>query len=160
MMNGKYLKWTAKPLNSCGWKPGKIWFYNDLNGVDAINKLTARETGLTANAAVGRSNSESLICQEMQWDLGKSFDTLAMAAVTKNKTFDSLTKSISDLTDAKAKLTRSNDELSAAVKKLTNQLEAALKGNDSSNTRTTNTRSNGGNWPNWCNPGAYYHTCG
>ena len=128
--------------------------------MNAINKLTAGEAGLTANSAVGRSNYESLICQEMQRDLGESFNTLAMASVAKNKTFDSLTKSISNLTTANANLTGSNAELSATVKKLTNQLDAALKGRDSINTRTTNTSSNGSNWPNWCNPGAYCHTCG
>ena len=92
----------------------------------AINKLTAGKAGLTANAAIGRSNSESLIRQEMQRDLGESFDTLAMTAVAKNETFDSLTRAISDLTATNAKLTGSNTELSAAVKKLTNQLETAL----------------------------------
>ena len=56
----------------------------------------------------------------MQRDLGESFDTLAMAAVAKNEKFDSLTRSISDLTAANAKLTGSNAELSAAVKKLIN----------------------------------------
>ena len=128
--------------------------------MNAINKLTAGEAGLTANSAVGRSNYESLICQEMQRDLGESFNTLAMAAVAKNETFDLLTKSISDLTAANANLTSSNAELSTAVKKLKNQLEAALKGRDSSNTRTPNTSRNGINWPNWCDPGAYCHTCG
>ena len=128
--------------------------------MDAINKPTAGEASLTANAAVGRSNAESLIFQEMQRDIGESFGTLAMAAVAKNETFYSLTKSISDLTAANVKLTSSNAELSVAVKKLTNQLEAALKGRNSSNTRTTDTSSNGGNWPNWCDPGVYCHTCG
>ena len=71
-----------------------------------------------------------------------------------------LTKSISELTAANTKLTSSNSKLSAAVKKLTTELEAALKGRDISNTLTTDTSINGGNWPNWCNPGAYYHTCG
>ena len=160
MMNGKYLKWKMKPINSRGWKPGKIWFRDALNDVDAINKLTAGEAGLTSNSAVGRSNSESLIRQEIKRDLGDSFDTLAMAEVAKNETFDSLTKSISELTASNTKLTSSNAELSAAFKKLTNQLETALKGRDSRNTRTTDTRSNGGNWPNWCDPGAYCHTCG
>ena len=94
----------------------------------------------------------------MQRDLGESFDTLAMTAVAKNKTFDSLTRAILDLTATNAKLTGSNAEISAAVKKLTNQLEAALKGRDSSNTRTTDTGSNGSNWTNWCDPGAYCHT--
>ena len=84
VMNGKYLKWKAKPLNSRGWKPAKIWFHDALNDVDAIKKPTASKAGLNANAAVGRSNSDSLIRQEMQRDLGKSFDTLAMAAVAKN----------------------------------------------------------------------------
>ena len=84
----------------------------------------------------------------MQQDLGESFDILAMAAVAKNEMFDSLTKSISDLTAANAKLTSSNAKLSAAVKELTNQLEAALKGRDSSNTCTTDISSNDGNWPN------------
>ena len=160
MMNGKYLKWKAKPLNNCGWKPAKIWFCDALNDVDAINKLTAGEAGFTANATVGCSNSESLIRQEMQQDLGESFDTLAMAAVVKNETFDSLTKSIFDLTAANAKIKGSNTELSAAVKKLTNQLEAELKGRDRSNTGTTDTSSNSNNWPNSCDPGAYFHTCG
>ena len=57
MINGKYLKWKVKPLNSRGWKTAKIWFRNALNDVDAINKLT------TANAAIRRSNPESLIRQ-------------------------------------------------------------------------------------------------
>ena len=52
MMNGKYLKWKSKPLHNRGWKPAKIWFRNALNDVDAINKLTAGEAGLTANAAI------------------------------------------------------------------------------------------------------------
>ena len=160
MMKGKYLKWKAKPLNNRGWEPAKIWFRDALNDVDVINKQTVGEAGLTANAAVGCSNSESLIRQEMQRDLGESFDTLAMAAVAKNETFDSLIKSISDLTAANAKLTGSNTELSAAVKRLTNQLEVALKGRNSNNTRTTDTSSNGRNWNNWCDPGAYCHTCG
>ena len=160
IMNGKYLKWKAKPLNNRGCNPARVWFRNALNDVDIINKLTAGEAGLTANAAVGRSNSESLIRQEMQQDLGYSFDTLAMAAMAKNKTFDLLTRSISYLTAANTKITGSNAELSAAIKKLTNQLEAALKGRDISNTRTTDTSSNGSNWPNWCDPGAYCHTCG
>ena len=160
MMNGKYLKWKAKPLNNRGWKPANIWFRNALNGVDATNKLTSGKAGLTANAAIGRSNSGSLIRQEMQRDIGESFDTLAMAAVAKNKTFDSLTRAISDLTATNAKLTGSNAELSAAVKKLTNQLEAALKGRDGSNTRTTKTGSNSSNWPNWCDLGSYCNTCG
>ena len=120
MINGKYLKWKANPLNSRGWNPANIWFCDALNNVDSINKLNAGKAGLTANAVVGRSNSESLIRQEMQPDLGESFDTLAMAAVAKNETFDSLTRSISDLTAANAKLTGSNAELSAAVKKLIN----------------------------------------
>ena len=160
MMNGRYLKWKAKPLNNRRWKPAKIWLHNALNDVDAINKLTAGKYSLTANSAVGRSNSESLIRQEMHRDLGESFDTLAMAAVAKNETLDLLTRSILDLTATNANLTGSNAELSAAVKKLTIQLETALKGRDSSNTRTTDTGSNGSNWPNWCNPGAYCHTCG
>ena len=70
-----------------------------------------------------------------------------MAAVAKNETFDSLTRAILDLTATNAKITGSNVELSAAVKKLTNQLEAALKGRNISNTRTTG--SNGSNWLNW-----------
>ena len=82
-----------------------------------------------------------------------------MAELAKNKTFESITRSISDLTATNAKLTGSNAEISAAVKKLTNQLEAAPKGRDSSNTRTTDTSRNGSNWPNWCDPGAYCHTC-
>ena len=57
MMNGKYLKWKLKPLRNRGWKTAKIWFRDALNDVDAINKLT------TANAAIGRSNPESLIRQ-------------------------------------------------------------------------------------------------
>ena len=88
MINGKYLKWKAKPLNNRGWKPTNIWFRDALNNVDTINKLTAGKTGFTKNAAVGRSNAEILIRQEMQRDLGNSFDTLAMAAVAKNKTFN------------------------------------------------------------------------
>ena len=160
MMNGKYLKWKSKPLHSCGWKPAKIWFHNALNDVDAINKLTAGEAGLTANAAIRRSNSEILIRQDMQRDLGESFDTLAMAVVAKNETFDSLTRSISDLTATNSKLTGYNAELSSAVKKLTNQLEAALKGRNGGNTRTNGTRNNSSTWYNWCDPGAYCHTCG
>ena len=97
MVNIKYIKWKAKPINSRGWKPAKIWLRHTLNGVDEINKLTAGEAGLTANAAVRRSNAESLISQEMQRDLGESFNILAMAAVAKNETFDLLTKSISDI---------------------------------------------------------------
>ena len=159
-MNGKYLKWKAKPLNNRGWKPANIWFLDTLNDVDAINKLTYVEASLTANAAVKRSNSESLMRKEMQRDLGESFDTLAMEAVTKNETFSSLTRAISDLTATNAKLTGSNAEISAAVKKLTNQLEAALKGRDGSNTRTTKTGSNSSNWPNWCDLGSYCNTCG
>ena len=96
----------------------------------------------------------------MQQDLGESFDTLAMAAVAKNETFDSLTRAISDLTATNAKLTGANAELSAAVKKLTKQLEAALKGSNGGNTRTTATTSNSSTWPNWCDPGVYCHTCG
>ena len=160
MINGKYLKWKAKPLNSRRCKPATIWFRDDLNDVDAINNLTAGEAGLTANAAVGRSNAESFIRQEMQRDLGDPFNTLAMAVVAKNETFDFLTKSISDFTAANTNLTSSNAEISAAVKKLTNHLEAELKGRDSSNNHTTDTISNSGNWPNWCDLGAYYHTCG
>ena len=95
----------------------------------------------------------------MQRDLGKYFDTLAMAAVTKNETFNSLTRFISDLTATNATLTGSNAELSTAFKKLTNQLEAALKGRNISNTRTIDTSRNGSNCPNWCDPGAYCHTC-
>ena len=83
-----------------------------------------------------------------------------MAAVAKNETFDSLTRSIYDLTANNAKLTGSNAELSAAVKKMTNQQEAALKGRNGSNTRTTETGSNSITWPNWCDPGAYCNTCG
>ena len=45
-----------------------------------------------------------------------------MAAVAKNKTFDSITRSISDLTATNAKITGSNAELSTAVNKLMNQL--------------------------------------
>ena len=63
MMNGKYLKWKSKPLHNRGWKPAKIWFRDTLNDIDAINKLTVGEAGLTANAAIRRSNSESLICE-------------------------------------------------------------------------------------------------
>ena len=137
-----------------------IWFRNALNDVDTVNKLTAGKAGLTANAVVGRSNSESLIRHEMQRYLGESFNTLAMAAVVKNETFDSLKRSISDLTATNSKLTGSNAELSSAVKKLTNKLESALKGRDSSNTRTTDISSNGSNCPNWCNTGAYCHKCG
>ena len=62
-VNGKYLKWKAKPLNNRGWKLAKIWFRDALNYVDDINKLTAGEAGLTANSAVGRFNSESIIRQ-------------------------------------------------------------------------------------------------
>ena len=155
MINGKYLKWKANPLNSRGWKPANIWFLDTLNDVDAINKLTYVEASLTANAAVKRYNSESHIHQEMQRGIGESFDTSAMAAVAKNKTFDSLTRAISDLTATNAKLTGSNAELSAAVKKMTNQLEAALKGRNGGNTRATDTSSNSRTWPNWCDPGAY-----
>ena len=147
MMNSKHLKLKAKPLKNRGWKPAKIWFRDALNNVEAIYKLTAVEAGLTANAAVGRSNSESLIRQEIQQDFGESFETLPMAVMAKNETLDSLTRSISDLTATKAKLTGSNTELSVAVKKLTNQLEAALKGSNSSNTRATDTGNNGSNWP-------------
>ena len=154
IMNGKYLKWKAKPLNNRGCNPARVWFRNALNDVDIINKMTAGEAGLTANTVVGRSNYESLFRQEMQRDLGESFDTSAMAAVAKNETFDSLTGAISELTATNAKLTGSNAELSATIKKLTNQLEAALKGRDGSNTRTTDTGSNSSNWPNWCDPGA------
>ena len=83
-----------------------------------------------------------------------------MATVAKNETFDYLTRAISDLTSTNAKLTGSNSEFSAAVKKLTNQLEAALKGRNIGNTRTTATNRNSSTWPNWCDPGAYCHTCG
>ena len=83
-----------------------------------------------------------------------------MAAVAKNENFDSLTRSISDLTATNAKLTGSNAELSAAIKKLTNQLEAALKGRNSGNTRANATNRNSSTWPNWCDPGAYCHSCG
>ena len=96
----------------------------------------------------------------MQQDLGESFDTLAMAAVAKNETLDLLTRSILDLTATNANLTGSNADLSAAVKKMTNQLEAALKGCDGGNARNTDTGSNSSTWPNWCDPGAYCHTCG
>ena len=88
------------------------------------------------------------------------FDTLAMAAVAKNETFDSLTRAITNLTVTNAKLTGSNAEISAAVKKMTNQLEAALKVRNSGSTRTTATNSNNSTWPNWCDPGVYCHTCG
>ena len=147
MTNRKYLKWKAKPLNNHWWKPAKIWFRDALNNVDTINKLTAGKAGLTPNTAVRSSNSESLIRQEIQQDFGESFETLPMAVMAKNETLDSLTRSISDLTSTKAKLTGSNTEISVAVKKLTNQLEAALKGSNSSNTRATDTGNNGSNWP-------------
>ena len=93
----------------------------------------------------------------MQRDIGKTFDTLAMAAVAKNETFDSLIRAISDLTSTNAKLKGSNAEFFTAIKKLTNQLEAALKGRNGGNNRTIDTISNSSTWPNWCNPGAYCH---
>ena len=91
----------------------------------------------------------------MQRDIGKTFDTLAMAAVAKNETFDSIIRAISDLTSTNAKLKGSNSEFFAAIKKLTNQLEAALKGRNGGNNRTIDTISNSSTWPNWCDPGAY-----
>ena len=72
--------------------------------------------------------------EEIAEKLGESFDTLAMAAMAKNDTIESLIKTISDLTS-------NNSELTATIKKLTNQLERDL----SKNGRSDNTNaSNGG----------------
>ena len=65
MMNSKYLKRKSKPLNNRGRNPTKRGLRDALTDVDANNKLTAGEAGLTANAAIGRSNSENLVRQEM-----------------------------------------------------------------------------------------------
>ena len=64
--------------------------------------------------------------------MGKSFDTLAMAATAKNDTTDSLIKIIS-------KLTNTISALTATIKKLANQLERAQSKNGwSEDTNTSN----------------------
>ena len=52
-----------------------------------------------------------------------------------------------------------NSELITTIKIITNELERALRKNrQSDNTVTSNI--NGGKWPSWCAPDAYYYTCG
>jgi hypothetical protein len=184
LVNSRYLKWKKKPLASRTWPLAKTEFRDALSDVGVINKLTTAEAGLTANSAVNRrKTTEASVRAEMQRDLGESFDTLACAATIKSDTMDALSKSLSEVTAANGKLASANADLTATIVRLTNQLSSALgrsnsnnnnnTNNNSSNSNTTRNRSrtrnnnnnnnNSGNsdeWPAWCDPDAYCHTCG
>ena len=72
-----------------------------------------------------------------------------MSATAKNDAIESLIKKFSELTS-------NNSELTATIQKLANQLDRAL----SKNGRSDNTNaSNGGKWPSWCAPDAYFFNC-
>ena len=75
-----------------------------------------------------------------------------MVTTAKNDTIKSLIKTISELT-------RNNSDLTATIKKLTNQLERSL-GKNRRNNNTDDSNINGGKWPSWCAPDAYFFTCG
>ena len=64
-------------------KIANIWFQKALEDVEAINKLTTREAGLTANAVIKNQHIEDKVRDEIQDKLGDAFDNIAMAATAK-----------------------------------------------------------------------------
>ena len=74
------------------------YFRAALSDAEELSKLTTGKTGLTANAAVANKSTEQQVCEDISEKLGESFDTLAMAAMSKNDTIESLVKTISELT--------------------------------------------------------------
>ena len=177
MVNSAYTKWRTKPTADRTWKNAKVHFRKALKDLSAINKITAGEAGLTANATTQQATDDK-VREEIVEQLGDAFDNLAMAAVAKNETMEQMVKAIADLT-------ASNTTLVAANKKLTDHLATTLSklsitGNSSRGGGGTSSRGSGGGtgrakparvqtieaaddgktWPAWTDPDAYCHTCG
>ena len=87
--------------------------------VEDINKLTAGESGLTANNVINKQSTEKKVQNEIAKKLGESFDNITMAVTAKSKTLNLMAQSIS-------KKRSSNYKLTATIKKMTSQLEMAL----------------------------------
>ena len=122
LVNKKYLAWKKKSAAERKWAPVKKYFRAALSNVEELSKLTTGKAGLTANAAVSNKSTKQQVCEEIAEKLGESFDTLSMAAATKNYTIESLVKTISELTNT-------NLALTTTIKKLANQLERAQSKN-------------------------------
>ena len=116
LVNTKYLAWKKKAAADRKWDSAKKYFRAALSDVEELSNLTTGEAGLTANAAVAIKSTEQQVRKDIAEQLRESFDTLAMAAIAKNDTIESLVKTISELTSA-------NSSLTATIKKLTSQLE-------------------------------------
>ena len=112
------------------WTEAKRFVRKALGDAEEINKLTTGEAGLTANSSVTKKREETKekVREEMQYQLGKAFDSLAMTARAKNETIDNLVSSV-------AELTATNAKQNSQIIKMTEDLKKALSAN-------TNTNSN------------------
>ena len=97
VVNTKYLAWKKKAAAERKWALAKKYFCAAISDVKELSKLTTGKAGLTANAAVAYKSTEQQVREEISEKLGESFDTLAMAAMAKNDTIESLVKTISEI---------------------------------------------------------------
>ena len=160
MINSAYTKWKRKTAADRRWTTGKAFFRKALKEAGKINKLTG-DGDFSANALI--TNTQEAVRNEMVEQMGEAFDNLAMAATAKQETFDSMVKTIAELTAANATLVKANLGL-------TQQLQKCQNGNGSRNNTRRNGNDNGGDagastgakrdWPAWTDPSAYCYTCG
>ena len=106
MVNLAYTKWKNQPNDERTWKKAKLWFCRALKDMETINKLPTGEAGLTANAVVKqKSAAEETVREEIQDQLGDTFDNLPLAATAKNDTINKLVNTVAELTATNATLT-------------------------------------------------------
>ena len=117
-MSSEYTKWCAKPTADRTWTNGKAHFRKALRQADKINKLTAAEAGLGANAMEEKERQRNDARNEISEAMTVAFDNLAMAATAKAETIDNMAGTIEKLTATVAKLTKTNEELVAQIKRL------------------------------------------
>ena len=82
MVNEEYKAWKKKPLADKTWTNAKKHFWEALDDIEGIQKLTTAGGGLMANSAKLK-NVEDKVQVEIAEQLGKSFDNLTMAATAK-----------------------------------------------------------------------------
>ena len=128
MVNGAYTKWKRKASVDRKWAPGKIFFRLAIKEAGNITKL-AGESDFSANSLTQlQKETQDTVREKMVEQMGEAFDNLAMAAIAKQDTMESMVKSIADLTDAKSRLTKANQTLTQQLQKALAQKIGGVRG--------------------------------
>ena len=156
LVSSEYTKWCAKPTADRTWTNGKKHFRKALREANKINKLTAAEAGLNANAVTQDSVREEAK-RQISEQLAVSFDNMAMAATAKAETIDSLANTIKELTTSVAQLTKTNKDLVEQIKRLKSRRQ---NNNRKNNNNTSNKNAKDDIDNDGFNLNGYCWTCG